>query len=69
MPSVTSEPTTEPINTLRDCKVEIYNNTTQQQELTIEKLTKSTFNFSFADVCSDDNGAGLQREQCVTKCH
>lgn len=39
----------EPINTLRDCKVEIYNNTTQQQELTVEKLSKSTFNFSFAE--------------------
>jgi len=37
------------INTLRDCKVEIYNNTTAQQELTIEKLSKSTFNFSFAE--------------------
>lgn len=38
-----------PINTLRDCKVEIYNNTTQQQELAIERLPKSTFNFSFAE--------------------
>lgn len=38
-----------PINTLRDCKVEIYNNTTQQQELTIERLPKSAFNFSFAE--------------------
>ncbi len=37
------------INTLRDCKVEIYNNTTKQQELTIERLPKSTFNFSFAE--------------------
>ncbi len=37
------------INTLRDCKVEIYNNTTREQELTIEKLSKSTFNFSFAE--------------------
>jgi outer membrane protein OmpA-like peptidoglycan-associated protein len=38
-----------PINTLRDCKVEIYNNTTKEQELTVEKLRKSTFNFSFAE--------------------
>jgi outer membrane protein OmpA-like peptidoglycan-associated protein len=38
-----------PINTLRDCKVEIYNNTTGEQELTIERLPKSTFNFSFAE--------------------
>jgi outer membrane protein OmpA-like peptidoglycan-associated protein len=38
-----------PINTLRDCKVEIYNNTTAQQVLSIEKLPKSTFNFSFAE--------------------
>lgn len=37
------------INTLRDCKVEIYNNTAKQQELTIERLPKSTFNFSFAE--------------------
>lgn len=37
------------INTLRDCKVEIYNNTTKQQELAIEKLPKATFNFSFAE--------------------
>lgn len=37
------------INTLRDCKVEIYNNTTAEQVLTIEKLSKSTFNFSFAE--------------------
>lgn len=37
------------INTLRECKVEIYNNTTKQQELTIEKLPKATFNFSFAE--------------------
>ncbi len=37
------------INTLRDCKVEIYNNTTGEQELTIEQLPKSTFNFSFAE--------------------
>lgn len=38
-----------PINTLRDCKVEIYNNTTQQQELSIDRLPKSAFNFSFAE--------------------
>jgi len=38
-----------PINTLRDCKIEIYNNTTKVQELAIEKLSKSTFNFSFAE--------------------
>ena len=38
-----------PINTMRDCKVEIYNNTTQEQVLTIERLPKSTFNFSFAE--------------------
>ncbi|HMX39990.1 MAG TPA: OmpA family protein [Saprospiraceae bacterium] len=38
-----------PINTLRDCKVEIYNNTTKQQELAIERMPKSTFNFSFAE--------------------
>ena len=38
-----------PVNTLRDCKVEIYNNTTREQELAIEKMPKSTFNFSFAE--------------------
>ncbi|MBL7828800.1 MAG: OmpA family protein [Saprospiraceae bacterium] len=38
-----------PINTLRDCKVEIYNNTTHEQVLTIDKLPKSAFNFSFAE--------------------
>lgn len=38
-----------PINTLRDCKVEIYNNTTKEQVMTIPKLAKSTFNFSFAE--------------------
>jgi outer membrane protein OmpA-like peptidoglycan-associated protein len=37
------------INTLRDCKVEIYNNTTKQQELTIDRSPKATFNFSFAE--------------------
>jgi outer membrane protein OmpA-like peptidoglycan-associated protein len=38
-----------PINTLRDCKIEIYNNTTREQELAIERLEKSTFNFAFAE--------------------
>ncbi len=38
-----------PVNTIRDCKVEIYNNTTKEQELTVERLPKSTFNFSFAE--------------------
>lgn len=38
-----------PVNTLRDCKVEIYNNTTKQQELAVERMPKSTFNFSFAE--------------------
>jgi outer membrane protein OmpA-like peptidoglycan-associated protein len=38
-----------PINTLRDCKVEIYNNTTHKQELTIARLDKSTFNFEFKE--------------------
>lgn len=38
-----------PINTLRDCKVEIYNNTTAKEELVIEKLAKSTFHFAFAE--------------------
>ncbi|GAB4498826.1 MAG: hypothetical protein OHK0019_34840 [Saprospiraceae bacterium] len=38
-----------PINTLRDCKIEIYNNTTKQQELTLERWPKATFNFSFAE--------------------
>ncbi len=37
------------INTLRDCKVEIYNNTTGEQVLKVDKLPKSTFNFSFAE--------------------
>lgn len=37
------------INTLRDCKVEIYNNTTAEQVMTVDKLSKSTFNFSFAE--------------------
>lgn len=38
-----------PVNTLRDCKVEIYNNTTREQELAVERMPKSTFNFSFAE--------------------
>lgn len=38
-----------PINTLRDCKIEIYNNTTHTQELALEKLAKSTFNFPFEE--------------------
>jgi outer membrane protein OmpA-like peptidoglycan-associated protein len=36
-----------PINSLPDCKVEIYNNTTKEQELTIESNPKSVFNFPF----------------------
>jgi hypothetical protein len=35
------------INSLRDCKVEIYNNTTKEQELTIPRHPKSVFNFPF----------------------
>ena len=35
------------INTLADCKVEIYNNTTKEQELTIPSNPKSVFNFPF----------------------
>ncbi len=38
-----------PINTLKDCKVEIYNNTTREQELFVEKLEKSTFHFVFLE--------------------
>lgn len=38
-----------PINTLRDCKIEIYNNTTKEQELTIPRLEKSTFHYSFIE--------------------
>jgi outer membrane protein OmpA-like peptidoglycan-associated protein len=38
-----------PINTLKDCKVEIYNNTTKEQELFVEKLEKSTFHFAFLE--------------------
>ena len=37
----------EAINSLPDCKVEIYNNTTKEQELTIPKNPKSVFNFPF----------------------
>ena len=36
-----------PINSLRYCKIEIYNNTTKEQELTIPRHTKSVFNFPF----------------------
>ncbi len=36
-----------PINSLPDCKVEIYNNTTKEQELTIPNNAKSVFNFPF----------------------
>lgn len=39
--------THEAINSLPDCKVEIYNNTTHQQELTIPRNPKSVFNFPF----------------------
>ena len=35
------------MNTLADCKVEIYNNTTAEQELTIPNNPKSVFNFPF----------------------
>ena len=37
----------EPINSLRDCKIEIYNNTTHEQELTLPQHPKSVFNFPF----------------------
>jgi outer membrane protein OmpA-like peptidoglycan-associated protein len=37
----------KPINSLRDCKIEIYNNTTKEQELTKLKHPKSVFNFPF----------------------
>ena len=37
----------EPINSLPDCKIEIYNNTTKEQELTIPKHPKAVFNFPF----------------------
>jgi outer membrane protein OmpA-like peptidoglycan-associated protein len=36
-----------PINSLPECKVEIYNNTTKEQELTIASNPKSVFNFPF----------------------
>jgi outer membrane protein OmpA-like peptidoglycan-associated protein len=38
-----------PINSLPDCKVEIYNNTTHEQELTIASNPKSVFNFPFTE--------------------
>jgi outer membrane protein OmpA-like peptidoglycan-associated protein len=37
------------INSLTDCKVEIYNNTTHEQELTIPQNPKSVFNFPFVE--------------------
>jgi outer membrane protein OmpA-like peptidoglycan-associated protein len=37
------------INSLADCKVEIYNNTTHEQELTIPQNPKSVFNFPFVE--------------------
>jgi outer membrane protein OmpA-like peptidoglycan-associated protein len=37
------------INSLADCKVEIYNNTTHEQELTIAQNPKSVFNFPFVE--------------------
>jgi outer membrane protein OmpA-like peptidoglycan-associated protein len=37
------------INSLRHCKIEIYNNTTKEQELTIPRHTKSVFNFPFVE--------------------
>ncbi len=37
------------INSLADCKVEIYNNTTKEQELTIPRNPKSVFNFPFVE--------------------
>jgi outer membrane protein OmpA-like peptidoglycan-associated protein len=39
----------DPMNSLRDCKVEIYNNTTKEQELTIASNPKSVFNFPFVE--------------------
>ena len=39
--------TQEAINSLPNCKVEIYNNTTKEQELTIPRHPKSVFNFPF----------------------
>ena len=37
------------INSLADCKIEIYNNTTKEQELTIPRNPKSVFNFPFVE--------------------
>jgi outer membrane protein OmpA-like peptidoglycan-associated protein len=37
------------INSLRHCKIEIYNNTTKEQELTIPRHVKSVFNFPFVE--------------------
>jgi outer membrane protein OmpA-like peptidoglycan-associated protein len=37
------------VNSLPDCKVEIYNNTTHEQELTIPQNPKSVFNFPFVE--------------------
>ncbi len=37
----------ETINSLPDCKIEIYNNTTKEQELTLPKHPKAVFNFPF----------------------
>ncbi len=37
----------EAINSLPDCKIEIYNNTTKEQELTLPKHPKAVFNFPF----------------------
>jgi outer membrane protein OmpA-like peptidoglycan-associated protein len=37
----------EAANTLPDCKIEIYNNTTKEQELTLPKHPKAVFNFPF----------------------
>jgi outer membrane protein OmpA-like peptidoglycan-associated protein len=37
----------EALNSLPDCKIEIYNNTTKEQELTLPKHHKAVFNFPF----------------------
>jgi outer membrane protein OmpA-like peptidoglycan-associated protein len=37
----------EAVNSLPDCKIEIYNNTTREQELTLPKHHKAVFNFPF----------------------
>ena len=37
----------EAVNSLPDCKIEIYNNTTKEQELTLPKHPKAVFNFPF----------------------